>query len=114
MSKNRCFVFTLNNYTDESLIVLDELDCKYLIYGKEVAPSTGTPHLQGYVSFPSPRSLSSVRKKIVGAHVSVAKGTGVQNRDYCIKEGDFTEPWHYALNSSGWACCACCSQFNSP
>ena len=91
MARSRCFVFTLNNYTAESLTVLDELDCRYMIYGKEVAPKTGTPHLQGYVAFPSQRTVSSVIKKLPGAHVAPAKGTGIQNRDYCIKEGDYTE-----------------------
>lgn len=43
------FRFTLNNYTPEEVIQLQSLDVKGLIYGHEYAPTTGTPHLQGYV-----------------------------------------------------------------
>lgn len=44
-------VFTLNNYTPEDLVWLKSEEClkhfKWLCFGKEVAPETGTPHLQG-------------------------------------------------------------------
>lgn len=91
MSRSRSFVFTWNNYDDLSLLVLAAVDCKYLIYGKEVAPSTGTPHLQGYVVFQNARSLSSVVKKLKGAHVEIARGDADQNYAYVTKAGDFTE-----------------------
>lgn len=43
------FVFTLNNYgpEDEERIQGHIADFRFAIYGREIAPSTGTPHLQG-------------------------------------------------------------------
>lgn len=54
MAKNstvRRFCWTLNNYTEEDVDVLQkdltEL-CKFAIFGRETCPSTGTKHLQGF------------------------------------------------------------------
>lgn len=49
MSRSRKFVFTWNNYPsdDEFNTTLDTLSAVYLCFGKELAPSTNTPHLQG-------------------------------------------------------------------
>lgn len=89
MSRNYCF--TQNNYTPESLGVLDTVDCIYMIYGKEVAPGTLTPHAQGYVVFGSNKRLKAVIALLPGCHVAIAKGNSVQNIVYCSKEGDVTE-----------------------
>lgn len=88
--KARAFCFTINNYSEDALTKLNELECSYLVYGKELAPSTGTPHLQGYVHFKNPRSLVAVRKLLNG-HVTIANGTPQQNFDYCSKDGDYIE-----------------------
>lgn len=66
--KARSFVFTWNNYTDESISTLQGLTHKYLIYGKEVGES-GTPHLQGLIQFKNQRSWNAVRKLLEGADV---------------------------------------------
>jgi hypothetical protein len=53
--RDRKFVFTMNNYTEEDEAMLTELLIKEevlnLYIGREVAPSTGTKHLQGFVRF---------------------------------------------------------------
>jgi len=94
MSKARSYCFTINNYTSDDLSQLEALpanvDIKYLIYGKEIG-ELGTPHIQGYVSFASPISSKSFCKKLIRAHVEIAKGTAEQNKIYCSKEGDFVE-----------------------
>jgi len=44
----RSFVFTVNNYTDEEVkLIAATSDVKWLIAGREICPTTGTPHLQG-------------------------------------------------------------------
>lgn len=90
--RSRSYCFTINNYTEEHIVHLGELaiECEYLVYGKEIAPTTGTPHLQGYIHFKNQKELTAVIKKIPG-HVEPAKGNTQQNRDYCIKGGDYTE-----------------------
>ena len=87
MSRIRNFCFTHNNYPNTELE--DNLECKYIIYGKEVGEQ-GTPHLQGFVSFANGRTLSAVIKALPGCHVEVARNLTAA-MEYCKKEGDFTE-----------------------
>jgi len=49
--KFRNWVFTLNNYTDEDIARLANPyeQVKFIAYGKEIAPTTETPHFQGYI-----------------------------------------------------------------
>lgn len=92
MSRSRSWIFTLNNYTSDDETTLQSLDCRYIIYGREIAPTTGTPHLQGYVYFNEAKTLSSVKKKISKtAHLEIPQGTATQNREYCSKDKDFFE-----------------------
>lgn len=91
MSRSKNFVFTWNNYDDESIATLAALDPKYMYYGKEVAPSTGTPHLQGYIVFKNQMTDTSIRKKLKGCHVEIMKGSFEQNDLYCSKSGDVTQ-----------------------
>lgn len=94
-AKHWCF--TLNNPADAEQ---DELIQKaseagdavqYLVVGAEVGES-GTPHLQGFVSFKSRKSFGRV-KEFVGerAHLEVARGSPKQAADYCKKDGAFKE-----------------------
>lgn len=86
------WTFTLNNYTNDEIASLASAGdpVAYIIYGKEVGES-GTPHLQGFVSFLARRRLEQV-KALIGqrAHVEVARI--VPNAiEYCKKDGDYTE-----------------------
>lgn len=87
----RNFTFTLNNYVEkpELAMALDQVACKYMVYGKEVGEQ-GTPHLQGHVTFKSATSESSARKKLQGCHVEVAKAP-IKSIEYCKKDGEFVE-----------------------
>jgi len=90
-TRHRSWVFTINNYREEDLASLNSLSAKYLLCGKEVAPVTGTPHLQGYVVFGSAKTRSAVARLIPRAYLSVAGGTFAQNLAYCTKSGDYFE-----------------------
>ena len=71
----------MNNYTDEDVARLttrfaDTARVKYAVYGFEVAPTTGTRHLQGYVAFAHQKTMAAV-KRFLGnnsVHVEVAMG----------------------------------------
>lgn len=91
MSRSRSFTFTHNNYQNTELE--DGVECKYIIYGKEVA-STGTPHLQGFISFETLKSLKQVIALLPGCHVEVAIAPDAAI-EYCKKDGDFTERGSY-------------------
>ena len=86
----RNFCFTLNNYTDEELKQLQKIrlkELKYIIVGQEIAPSTGTPHLQGFLIWNNAKSLSaSIKKLPKRSHVEVCKGTPYENMNYCKKD----------------------------
>jgi len=90
MARSRNFCFTLNNYSEDVYQHLLSVECKYVVIGKEVGES-GTPHLQGFISFKDAKSLSSLKKINVHAHWEMCKGLPSQNRTYCIKDGNFEE-----------------------
>lgn len=97
MSKARSYVFTYNNYPesydrDDALDTwLNGLGSKYSIAGREISPTTKTRHLQGYVQFANPKTVTVVRKLLAGCHVEIAKGTPQQCREYSVKDGNFRE-----------------------
>jgi hypothetical protein len=97
MSRAKYWVFTLNNYTEEDKILLSTLclespEVAYLGYGEEVAPSSGTPHLQGLVELNRALRLRQVTQILGGrVHVEVRRGTFEQAKEYCEKEGQFVE-----------------------
>lgn len=87
---SRC-VFTLNNYTDIDEHMLKAWcstgAVRFLIYGYETAPTTGTPHLQGYFELHNAKSQKSIKKWLPKAKLIFdVKGTAEQNRVYCMKE----------------------------
>lgn len=99
MSRVKRWTWTLNQPTSaetsklESLIETLDENIKYLCYGREVAPTTGCVHYQGYATFTSKKSMRQV-KRLLGSnrlHLEKSKGTGAQNREYCSKDGDFKE-----------------------
>nr|WAE43024.1 MAG: replication associated protein [Cressdnaviricota sp.] len=94
MSKVRNFIVVQNNYVDTSL--LDNVDCRYICYSREVAPTTATPHLQGFLSLVNATTVSSIRKKLPGCHVETANGSIEENINYCSgmceKKGNVLNP----------------------
>jgi len=85
MAQSKNFVFTWNNYPVDCKAVLSTYGAKYVCYSEEIAPSTGTPHLQGFISFPTKRRLPAIKKIMVGCWVDIAKGDIDQNTDYISK-----------------------------
>lgn len=85
------YCFTLNNYTAADEERLQNLECKYICYGREKAGTTGTPHLQGMVIFDRSRRFNAAVSAIGGgAHVETLRDAAA-SRVYCQKEGDFYE-----------------------
>lgn len=104
MSRSRNFCFTWNNYDDVNVeLVLNLVNpaenkicqlAQYVCVGKEKAPTTGTPHLQGFIHFAQPQGLKRIQNVFNPAHVEICKGTAEQNIRYCKKEDDWLERGH--------------------
>ncbi len=88
------------NYNDEDegmiramleVVVVAGGPVQYMIVGREVAPTTGQLHFQGYLETTSTQRFGAI-KKILGerVHVEVALGTREENEAYCKKEGRWT------------------------
>lgn len=93
-SKHWCL--TLNNWSEDELKQWREfgekgVEIDYFVYGQEVGES-GTPHLQGFVTFKRRRTLRGV-KRFLGdrVHAESAKGKPCQAAEYCKKDGVYEE-----------------------
>jgi len=84
-NRNRAHCFTWNNYPLTYAAVLGGLRCRYLVAAEELAPNTGTPHLQGYVVWESGKTVAAVRRILPGCHIEIARGNHQENDRYCRK-----------------------------
>lgn len=97
MAQSKRWCFTLNNPTQDERTAFAEIanggdPIVYAVYGNEVAPTTGTPHLQGFVLFRTNQRLAGLRRRFGNRyHWIVARGSNEQASEYCKKEGDFVE-----------------------
>lgn len=86
------YVFTVNNYTNEDELAyqacIGTRGITYVIYGREIAPSTGTPHLQGYLQC-NHKNTKRLNDALPCKKHVMAKGSYQQNYDYCTKGGDW-------------------------
>jgi hypothetical protein len=96
----RRWVFTINNYDEDDVSRLKSLSesdaVKYIVFGRELAPNTGTHHLQGYIEFSNAKPLQNTITCLKGTSshhpwVAKARGTSQQCRDYCIKDANYFE-----------------------
>ena len=106
--KGHAFVGTCNNYAQEDEDLLEQAPwIDSMIYGREEAPSTGTPHLQFWMWTCVPHTLQQAKRKLPGfvvftpgknkppsywydddgEHVAV-DGSPL---GYCKKDGDWEE-----------------------
>lgn len=90
MPRSKGWCFTINNYTEEDekevQALADHEHRKYLVAGKEVAPKTGTPHIQGYCYLNVEKSRDNLSKKLTRARLEPAKGSAEDNYNYCSKQ----------------------------
>lgn len=86
----RGFTITINNDKFDDLEQLLDLEFKYLIFGFEVGKNK-TRHIQGYVYFDNAISFNSLKKQLPRAHLEIARGSPVENFNYCSKDDDFYE-----------------------
>lgn len=86
--RSKSWMYTVNNYNEEQYNQIIGLECNYHVCGKEVGES-GTPHLQGCITFKTIKSFKQV-KKVIDGHLTKPVAL-VKAREYCKKDGDFVE-----------------------
>lgn len=73
-------------------------DCKYCVGQLEEGNENHTKHVQSFVVFKNPKWFERVKVLFPTAHIEAAKGTNVQNRDYCSKsETQLFEPFEFGI-----------------
>lgn len=94
--------FTYNNYSaegEEALRVWLRENSKYAVYQHEEAPSTGTPHLQGYLSLKKAVRMKTLQNRLKDLDVKlslfVPHGTARENRAYCTDPEKGSNPWEH-------------------
>ena len=96
---SRRWTFTLNNYTEEEEISLQELPgCTYMVYGRETG-SNGTPHLQGFIISKVMKRFSAMKKINDRAHWETAKSISRINREYCLKGSQSKAEWDESIEN---------------
>ncbi len=64
---------------------------RYICWGNEICPTTGKPHLQGWIQFRFVKRLGRI-KRMCGSkslHLEPMWGREFHNEDYCKKDNDF-------------------------
>lgn len=83
--------FCLTFFKKPTITICDKV--RYAIYGEEKSPSTGKIHWQSYIELYSPQRIAGI-KKIYNdntVHAEIRRGTRIEAREYCKKDGKFTE-----------------------
>lgn len=98
-SEQSCrYCFTLNNYSkqEEDLIRFgyDQGFFSYVLYGYEVAPTTGTPHLQGYFETYKKQTKTACHRYIPRGSFFSANGEQHHSYTYCTKQ---SKPVEYGI-----------------
>lgn len=88
-TQSRRWCFTLNNWTKLERATLlhyfEETKALY-IFGEEICPTTGTPHLQGYVEWKGGKRFSTLKKLNQRLSIRAARGSRKSNDVYCGKD----------------------------
>lgn len=96
--KSRNWCFTIHDWDKMDPHVISDMKrelsaAQYWVMGKEVCPTTGRKHLQGFVRYTNAVYWSRIQKALNGtkAHIEWCRGDAEQNEKYCKKDGDFEE-----------------------
>lgn len=91
-SRHYNWCFTINNWRQEDIDHLKSMKYKYLLFGREIAPTTGTRHLQGVIRMKSNKTFAQMQNNnmVPGAHLEVCRSME-DSIEYCKKDGDYEE-----------------------
>ena len=91
IKRSRGWVFTINNYTDDTVNMLNLLkdtakNITHMIVGAEEGEQ-GTKHLQGYIRYNTAYPRNAIAKRIPNAYLDIANAGPEKNHKYCTKQG---------------------------
>lgn len=92
--RNCCVTWHVTgNNTYETLIekIKSSTFITYGILGREMCPTTGREHIQGYLEFKNQERFDKLIKLWEGVHIEKRMGSQIQAIDYCKKENNFVE-----------------------
>lgn len=95
-ARHFCFtLFHFEQHLERLRILIQEPEISYLLWEREICPSTGTPHLQGYVQVTSRMRLDTL-KRLIGIDIISLRscnGSDQDNYEYCTKDGTDIEEY---------------------
>lgn len=87
--KSSTFVFTLHNYSDETVEAIKAIPCKAIIAGFELGEKGETKHIQGAISFGKKQMRAGALMNALKTHCFPQKMKGDwSDQSYCFKEGN--------------------------
>lgn len=89
--RSRGWAVTVNNYSEEEIDAIIDLDADYWIMGFEVGKKKGTEHLQCYFHWHNPIEYNTIKSALPRAHIERAKKSPEININYCSKDNDYVE-----------------------
>lgn len=98
MSRHRNWCFTWNNPPEDALEQLKAFKgLRYFLFCKEIAPTTGTPHLQGFIILGDACTFTSLKARNPNvSHWEKMLGKPIDSTIYCTKEAkDDSDVYEY-------------------
>lgn len=89
--RSRGWAITVNNFTEEEIDAIIDLDADYWITGFERGGKKNTLHIQGYLHWHNPIEYNTIKRALPRAHIEKAKKSPEININYCSKDCDFVE-----------------------
>ena len=87
------WIFTLHNFNRNfdyrQYLLNDEFRIKRAVLGYEIAPTTGTRHIQGYIELCRSLRYTHVKRIFSGARWEPAYASSLRNYEYCTKSGHY-------------------------
>lgn len=93
MPNQRAWCFTAFEFPNFETKSINNHGLRYVIFGTEICPSTGTMHYQGYCEFSEKVSMATIKQVFNDntLHLAPRYGTQAQAIEYCRKDGDVLE-----------------------
>lgn len=99
--RSRRWSITVNNYTESDLELLAQWKINNFkcVAGLEDGKECNTPHVQGYIEFPNPRTFKGLKREFPNQwHFEPSYKNRQANINYCTKECNvFVNSWEYEI-----------------